>query len=279
MVGRSEIHATLLLVCIMIVPMLAVSGNPIVPPAPAPYGHGYGIYIDSDSDFTMENGVTAGTGTWGDPFIIQEMSINLTVTDDHGVYIHETTSHFIIRNMTIDLGRTYRESCGIELNGVRNGRVQSCEIGGSGTGVGVSYSSNVAIIQNVIAGDHLHYGLDLSSSSNLTISGNVIDGYLYGIWMNGVVDTSVNNNTVVDALGGILLVDSIGIAIADNQVDSDTDPYFDNKWAENTWPESHKVIEETSGKVLLLAAVVPAFALMSAGMLLMKRGRSKVESK
>jgi hypothetical protein len=48
---------------------------------------------------------------------------------------------------------------------------------------------------------------------------------------------------------------------------------------ENTWPESHKVIEETFGKLLLLGAVVPAFGLMSAGVLLIRKRRDNSGSK
>ena len=277
--GRSGVLVTLSLACMMIVPVLAVSGNPIAPPPVSPESR-YEIYIHGDNAFTPYNGVTEGTGTQDDPFIIQGLSIDLTDMYRYGgVYIHETSSHFVIRNVTIMLRESSAEHYGIKLNGVHNGIVDDCRIIGPGKGIGVSFSSNVTITSNELAGEYFDYGLDLFASSHLTVAHNSIDGFFYGIWMNDVDDASVINNTIRGASSGILLVDSTDIAVAENLVYSVGDPYYDNKWLENTWPESHKVIEETFGKLLLLGAVVPAFGLMSAGVLLIRKRRDNSGSK
>ena len=58
------------------------------------------IMIEQDSEFTSANGVTYGTGTEGDPYIISNWRIDGSTTD-YGISISNTSSHFIIQNCTI----------------------------------------------------------------------------------------------------------------------------------------------------------------------------------
>ena len=60
------------------------------------------IEIGSDGEFTLANGVSSGTGTALDPFIIEGWSI--IVATGHGIYIHDTLAHFIVRDCFIDAG-------------------------------------------------------------------------------------------------------------------------------------------------------------------------------
>ena len=46
------------------------------------------IHIDGDADFTAANGVTGGSGTASDPYIIEGWDIDATTA--HGIWIEET---------------------------------------------------------------------------------------------------------------------------------------------------------------------------------------------
>jgi hypothetical protein len=57
------------------------------------------IRIEDESDFTSDNGVTAGSGTRSNPFIIENWIIN--VEGSQGIFIGNTNSYFTIRNCLI----------------------------------------------------------------------------------------------------------------------------------------------------------------------------------
>ncbi len=62
------------------------------------------ILIVSDDYLTRENGVSAGTGAEADPFVIQDLIIEVTSDpglQGQGIRVSYTTAHFIIRNVTI----------------------------------------------------------------------------------------------------------------------------------------------------------------------------------
>ena len=77
------------------------------------------IYIEGDDEFTVENGVTGGSGTKGDPYVIEGWKISK-------IHVYTTTAYFVIRNC-------YFDECitdAIAFWGVTNGRVQNCTIDG-----------------------------------------------------------------------------------------------------------------------------------------------------
>jgi len=59
--------------------------------------------IYGDTQFTFENGVSGGSGTESDPFIIEGKRI--LSYDTVAIYIANTTKHCIIRNNYIELGK------------------------------------------------------------------------------------------------------------------------------------------------------------------------------
>ena len=58
------------------------------------------IEITSDEEFTLANGVSSGTGTENNPYIIEGW--NITVATGYGITIVDTSSHFVIRNCFVD---------------------------------------------------------------------------------------------------------------------------------------------------------------------------------
>lgn len=57
------------------------------------------IVIGANSDFTAANGITAGTGTQADPYVIEGWTI--TPTCEHGIAIHDTNAYVVVRDVTV----------------------------------------------------------------------------------------------------------------------------------------------------------------------------------
>ena len=60
------------------------------------------IYINGNYDFTSENGVTGGSGTYNYPYIIEDWEINASSKD--GMIIWNTSVFFEINNCCIHSG-------------------------------------------------------------------------------------------------------------------------------------------------------------------------------
>ncbi|PJB20862.1 MAG: hypothetical protein CO114_08400, partial [Euryarchaeota archaeon CG_4_9_14_3_um_filter_38_12] len=124
------------------------------------------IYIEGNAGFTPENGVVSGSGTEGNPYIIQNWDIDASTA--HGVEIRNTDVYFIIRNYVIHDGKS-NDIYGIYFYSVQNGKID-----------------NVTSYNN-------YYGICLYSSSNNTITNcNVYNNSDYGIYLH----SSSNNNTI-----------------------------------------------------------------------------------
>jgi len=108
------------------------------------------IYIEGNDDFTSENGVTGGSGTEDDPYIIENWIIVGNASYLWGIYIEDSTVHFIIRNCSISGFNRYSA---IELFNVRNGK----------------------LIENFCS-DNLHSGIHLGDCDNNEIIGASIIG-------------------------------------------------------------------------------------------------------
>ena len=82
------------------------------------------IYINGNENFTSQNGVTDGSGTDDDPYIIEDWVIVGNGSTSEGIFINNTYAYFVIRNCTIsNLTNTY--DSGILFNHVENGRIEN----------------------------------------------------------------------------------------------------------------------------------------------------------
>jgi parallel beta-helix repeat protein len=272
---RFGIWATWLVAILAVSTSLVASGNPIFPPGWSPPSRNPSpvISIDSDTEFTESNGVLGGAGTENNPYIISNWTI--TATHGVGIYIHYTTAYFVISNVVVVSAGPTNIQYGIDLNDVRNGRIEGCIVNGSRTGIGVFSSENVRLIGNEING-YGTMGMDLTSCYNLTVRFNDVNDNFYGIWLHDVSSADVRENNIKGANTGILLVDCVDVTTEDNHMDTQTIPYYDNNWMGNTWPGSQKVIDGQLGRLLLMGLVVPAFVAMALGVYFIRDRRKKV---
>lgn len=103
------------------------------------------IRIFSNADFTPENGVSSGSGTSGDPFMIEGLEI-----DGYGstcITIANTTSYVVVRDVLMKNG-----SFGAKLQDAENIRIDNCIIQDQIIGIRVIYCDRSAIVDNTISG-------------------------------------------------------------------------------------------------------------------------------
>jgi len=193
------------------------------------------ILVDGDSQFTRSNGVIAGSGSEGDPFVIAGWEISRE--NIHGIEIRNADSHFVITNCSIhDIESddnhlshgVYLYNCSnatvynvafkniegdhaISLYACDNSSVlsNSCILGGSATtgGVGIvlAFSRNITVAGNSLKNNT--DGIYLHRSSDNTIENNLCEGHrgdgIYMYWESN--NNTVRNNTLANNGYGIYI--------------------------------------------------------------------------
>ncbi len=146
------------------------------------------IVIEVDSEFTGSNGVTQGTGTSDDPYVIENWEAPITVRN--------TTSHLLIRNMLI-IGEQVNlwYAGGLELKNVTNCTVERCWKQAPPfedfTWFRVQYCSDIKILMNRIETD-----VDISNSNRVTFQGNAV--VYNGIMVKSSSEVVVKDNRIID---------------------------------------------------------------------------------
>jgi len=150
------------------------------------------IVINGDAGFTTANGVTGGSGTLTDPYVIQgwAISTDFLCCASPGIVISNTKAYFTINNVYIN----NPGSAGIELANVQNGVIKDSAMSNgvacygspdscsNPDGVDITSSSNVKLLGNEFGraisnmyGDAGYLDVSISSSTNVTLMGNRFD--------------------------------------------------------------------------------------------------------
>ena len=144
------------------------------------------IHIVGDDNFTPANGVTSGSGTAGDPYIIEDWAIDASSAD--GIWIQNTTKYFVIRNCLVENGRPSYH--GIYLDNVKNGRIENNTCRNNIHGIFLSSSSYENLTNNTC--ENNGWGICLWDSSYNNLTSNTCSNNGWGIWL---WDSSYNNLT------------------------------------------------------------------------------------
>lgn len=179
------------------------------------------IYINNNWSSAVGEGWAEGDGTWGTPYIIENVTINATRTHNC-ILIENTREYFLLRNCTLFNSTLGSDRAGIKLNNVSNGVISDNKISGSYYGIWANTTSNITISYNHIRGnskdgvylkgsntiimkhnlikENDENGIYLADSDNNEISDlNIIEkNSLYGIWLDGQSD---NNEVTSNYLG------------------------------------------------------------------------------
>ncbi len=127
------------------------------------------IYIDENLDFGPTGYNFNGSGTVGDPYRIEFLSIN--TEESRGIFITDVSVYFVIRNCTIDA-----YNVGIYIQNVLGGRV-------------ALYNNTC----NHIKGGH---GLIMGNVENCTIQGNNFINNYFGIYLYNTPNCRILNNSI-----------------------------------------------------------------------------------
>ncbi len=141
------------------------------PSSPAPYVPHAPIRIDGDAGFTPANGVTGGSGTASDPYVIEGWDIDTSAGID-GIWIHNTRAPFVIRSVSVHGGRGWSSS-GLSLANVTDARVVNSTVTDTEWAITVWKAPGVAVLGNTLSSNS--NGIDVGSSAGATIRGNVLN--------------------------------------------------------------------------------------------------------
>src|SRR5438132_2628380 len=185
--------------------------NPILPRAVASQSHS-SILIVGNAEFTPANGVTGGTRTVSDPYLVQGWNINVCwQCPYYGIEVANTTAYFRIFNVTVSSQITAQPATDILLKNVTNGRIDNTIIQDGGVhccgGIIVDSSMNIVVkANNVEAGTCNNFSscstydtVGAYSSTNVTISGNSIRADTSGnvLGVRGSSNVSILDNTIL----------------------------------------------------------------------------------
>jgi hypothetical protein len=161
------------------------------------------ILIDGDSQFTLANGVTSGTGTEADPYLLENLVIDTSYTDGSGIAIMNTNSYFVIKNCNIIHETGYSQyPTGITIINSNNGKITNTSItqqrngiviGGSKLNIENSVISNNFIGVNLYPGYYFLEGKLIKGSVDIHFC-NIFGNSYYGLYnVNGTPVNAVNN--------------------------------------------------------------------------------------
>jgi len=154
-----------------------------------------------------------GTGSWKDPFILEDLIFNHT-NEDYTIEIINSDVYFEIRNCTFLESSRHGE---FYLRNVNNSRIINNELSQS-NGIQI-YDCNTAFILNNSLdafwyGDH---GLRVSNCDNITIFHNSFSAFARGINVIFGNNISISNNTIYDCGDyGVNLYDCNHVNIIEN---------------------------------------------------------------
>ena len=179
------------------------------------------ILIVGNGGFTSANGVTGGSGTASDPFVIEGWEINITAS--HGIEVRDTSVHFVIRNVSL-IGNAAGYNA-LRLYNVTNGSLEASTISKTGIAVWLEDVAHSSIRQSNFTSD---YALLVTRSHNITLENNAVQlpGYAIGVGFRltqDVRDVAILNNTIRTGDWGIFGTDVVRGVIRGNILEGSED--------------------------------------------------------
>lgn len=207
-VAFRSLTLTVLITLGLLTPLLTIPRNAsaYIPHAP--------IQITADWDFTAANGVTGGSGTLGDPFMIEGWEIS--GFPEYGIHVYGTTAHFIIRDVYVHSGPGNWYA--VYLNGAANAHIWNSTITTSDIGIRIRNCENVTLVDNDVS-QILGSGLSVYLATNLTISNNRVRNNSHGLTLASSDGVLISGNRFVDnRQTGILYFPSTDVLISGNNI-------------------------------------------------------------
>jgi parallel beta-helix repeat protein len=215
----------LLILAVLIIVSLFAGG--VVPARASNFQTHAPILIDGNGGFTAANGITGGSGTSMDPYVIAGWDISSA--PQFGIRVHGTNASFVIRNVYVHDGAPSsfvgdsEVFGGISLNGVRNGIVENVAVSKTKNAITVYESDAVIITNNLVVSNHDGIGVFHSGRSGpVQIVGNSISSNGLGIWSSFAGLVVISGNSIDHNGDGIVLYNAdtliTGNALSNNSL-------------------------------------------------------------
>jgi hypothetical protein len=176
----------------MMLVSLAARG-PVVVQATSSFHNHNPILIDGDASFTSSNGVTGGSGTSSDPYVIAGWRIDASVANGIEIRNVDGSIYFIIRNVFVSSASNSHAAITLE------------NLGGFGEGFESPDNIFNGVVANITLSDDAH-GIVLSSVTNVKVASlNVRDGGTGIECTNFSEFNIVRGNQVKDTSYGVIL--------------------------------------------------------------------------
>lgn len=223
---------------LLVAAVLILAGAPAMAlptPPPGPFLSRGPIVIESDADFTAANGVVAGTGAPGDPFVISGWAI---VTSGIAIKVHNVAKEFRIANNSVNAGT------GIQITQTASiGVVQNNQVIVKTTGISVS-NADAIVVDNSLIGDasvtnakkgvvlfnsnsrvesnafvYVGYGIDAQRGSPRILCNDIHDDVVVaGISVHSTTNATIDCNVITACVTAIVSVAAIGTVIVNNTI-------------------------------------------------------------
>lgn len=170
----------------------------------------------------------SGSGTQADPYVIENITlVDSEINDNRGLYIHDSSSHFIIQNCEIngyELTYYYRDG-GIFFSNVSNGRITNCNLNNNYYAINFyDQCENMTVSNNNITGKSTsnYYGVySTSNIRNITAFGNLFKHVYDGFHLSNCDNSNITQNTIdTPKKDGIYLSSCEDNFIVDNSINN-----------------------------------------------------------
>jgi len=224
------------------------------------------IHIDNNWTAAKSVGICTGSGTYSDPYIIEDLEIDGGGTGSC-ISIVDSDVYFKIQNCTLFNSGANMPNSGITLINVNNSQLINNNCSSNWSGIFLYSSDNNTVVgntannnhlgiflysdsgNNYISGNNASYnmnGIDLSYSNSNTITGNTANNNergldIYNSYYNTITGNTVNNNNY-----GVYHLDySIDNTLyLNNFINNNENPPSDES---HTWNSPAKIIYTYNG--------------------------------
>ncbi len=185
------VHPARAVVALALAVLLVVTIR-VAPPALAGTAHAP-VRIAGNAGFTPANGVTGGSGTPSDPYVIEGWDIDASTAA--GVEVVDTDAPFVLRNLTVRQGGSV--NAGVHFVNVTNARAENVTANLSAPGFLVEGSRNVTISSCTATGNDV--GVEVTGSAGVTVE-RTESSYnsLLGVRVEHSDLVNVSDNTLTD---------------------------------------------------------------------------------
>lgn len=176
------------------------------------------IFIDdSDPNYNWtktvaENDWCTGGGTWGNPYIIENLTIDGTGTLTYCIEIKNSNAYFIIRNCITFNTRTISPNAGIRLENTNNGKIENNDCSNSNYGVSLKLSHNNSIISNDLIENSVT-AITLNDCNYTSMKNNWLHLNERGFWIDSESYHNLVENNFVRYNEGIVIFGSDNLVI------------------------------------------------------------------